>query len=61
MTRNLYDYNSKIVFHCQELKRKKVIDLEWADGSKAFIKVQDNGNKWKIKHFSQLTIFWSYL
>ena len=55
LSQNLSDYNNKIVFHCRELRRKKLIDSTWVYGGKVFIKIQDNGNKEEIKHLRQLT------
>ena len=55
LSENLSDYNNKIVFHCRELRRKRLIDSTWVYGGKVSIKVQDNGNKEEIKHLSQLT------
>ena len=55
LSQNLSDYNSKIVFHCLELRWKRLIDATWAYGRKVFIKIHDNGNKGEIKLLSQLT------
>ena len=49
------DYNNKIAFHYPGFRRKRLIDSMWAYSRKVFIKIQDNGNKEKIKHLSQLT------
>ena len=54
-SQTLSDYNNKIAFHCRELKRKRLIDSTWAYVGKAFMKIQENGNKEEIKHLSQLT------
>ena len=54
LSQNLSDYNNEIVFHCRELRRKRLIDSMWAYGGKVFIKMQDNGNKEEIKYLSQL-------
>ena len=54
-SQKLSDYNNKIAFHCRELKRKRLIDSTWAYVGKAFMKIQENGNKEEIKHLSQLT------
>ena len=55
LSQNLSDYNDKIAFHCQDLRRKRLIDSTWAYDGKVFIKIQDNGNKEEIKCLSQLT------
>ena len=55
LSQNVSDYNSKIVFHCRELRRRRLIGSTWAYDGKVFIKIQDNGNKEEIKHLSQLT------
>ena len=55
LSQNLSDYNNKITFHCQDLRRKRLIDSIWAYGGKIFIKIQENGNKEEIKHLSELT------
>ena len=54
-SQKLSDYNNKIAFHCRVLKRKRLIDSTWAYVGKAFMKIQENGNKEEIKHLSQLT------
>ena len=54
-SQKLSDYNNKIAFHCRELKRKRLIDSTWAYVGKAFMKIQENGNKEEIKHLNQLT------
>ena len=54
-SQKLSDYNNKIAFHCRELKRKRLIDSTWGYVGKAFMKIQENGNKEEIKHLSQLT------
>ena len=52
LAQNLSDYNHKIAFHCQEIRRKRLIDSTWAYAGKVFIKIEDNNNEEEIKDLS---------
>ena len=55
LSQSLSDYNNKIVFHCRELRRKRLIDSMWAYARKDFIKILENGNKEEIRYLCHLT------
>ena len=55
LPQTLSDYDNRTAFFPWELRQKRLTCSTLQCDGKVFIKIKDNGNKGKIKHFIQLT------